>query len=122
MPRCQRHADADRQAVAERTGRGLDARHLAALRVAAEDPVPGGRTSSARPSGKIALVGEHGVEREAAVPLAQDAAVARAPLRLLRAVAQHVVVEDAQISSGDIEEPTWPRSPPASASTMRRRR
>jgi hypothetical protein len=42
------------------------------------------------------LVGEDCVEREAAVSLAQDEAVSAAPIGLLRTVAQHIVIEDAQ--------------------------
>ena len=37
--RGQRHADADRQAVAERAGGGLDARNLAGFGMAAEDRI-----------------------------------------------------------------------------------
>ena len=42
-----------------------------------------------------APIGQHGVERQAAMALAQDEAVALAPPRLGRIMAQEVVVEDA---------------------------
>ena len=42
--RRERHADADRKPVAERAGRGLDSRDLAALGMAAQDASRRGRT------------------------------------------------------------------------------
>src|SRR5262249_26164161 len=44
---------------------------------------------------EIALVGEHGVKRQAPVSLAENKAVALRPLRLLRPMPQDVVVEHA---------------------------
>ena len=83
MRAAQRHAEADRKAVAERAGRGLDARNLAGLGMAAQDRVAVAEGVE-RLEREEALVGQHGVEREAAVALAQDHAVAIAPLRLVR--------------------------------------
>ena len=50
-PRGQRKPDADRQAMAERAGRGLDARHHAVFRMAAENAV-GAANPSSSDSGK----------------------------------------------------------------------
>ena len=82
-PQVEGHPEADGQAVAERAGTGLNARHLVGVRVAAEDAV-GGAEAVQLPVGEEALVREDRVEGEAAVPLAQDAAVAAGPLRVAR--------------------------------------
>ena len=91
----QRHAEADATARARGAGAGLDAGHLVRVRVAAENAV---RRAEAVEFGlrEEALVREHGVERETAVALAEDAAIAAGPLRFARVEAQHVVVEDAE--------------------------
>src|SRR5581483_46262 len=93
--RGERHPDADRQSVAKRAGRGLDAWNLAALRMAAEDAVDAAEGVELFGLDET-LVGEQRVEREAAVALAEDAAVALGPVRPRGVVAHHVVVEDAQ--------------------------
>src|SRR5262249_31457610 len=83
--RRQRHADADRKAVAERPGRGLDAGDLAVLRVPAENralATKGGKFAYR----EIAFVGQDSVKGEPAVALAQGAAIAQWPFRLLRAM------------------------------------
>ena len=90
----ERHADTDRKAVAERAGRGLNAGHFAGFRMAAKDRVAAAERVE-RVDGKKALVGQHDIERDAAVPLAQDHAVAVMPRRLCGPIAQDVVVEHA---------------------------
>ena len=91
--RCEREADADRKPVAQRAGACLDAGrdHLG---MAAED-----RIEMAEPvefgDREIALVGEHCIEREAAVPFDQDEAVAARPFWLGRPMPQNIVVEHA---------------------------
>ncbi len=81
--------------MTERAGRRLDARHLAAFRMAAKD-----RVDPAEPvkllGANEALVGQERIEREAAVTFAENAAVAVRPVRTLRVVEQDVVVENSQ--------------------------
>ena len=64
----------------ECAGRSLDARNLAGLRMAAQDRFATTERIQ-RLDGKEALVGQDHVERDTAVALAQDHAVAVAPLR-----------------------------------------
>src|SRR5439155_5842100 len=73
----------------------LDAEHLAGIRVAAEDAVRRAELVQFAVREKT-LVREDGIEREAAVALAQYAAVALFPLWVLRIEAEHVVVEHAE--------------------------
>src|SRR5882724_9992584 len=74
-PRRERHADADRQPMAERAGRGFDARHLSALRVPTENAVDTAEAVEVVCRDE-AFVGEDCIVREATMSLAQNAAVA----------------------------------------------
>ncbi len=93
--RCQGQADADRQTVAERTGRGLDARDMTAFRMAAK---PGARAALLLQfiDGEEAFIGQQGVLREAAMAFAENAAVALWIARIRRIDSQDVVIKDAQ--------------------------
>jgi hypothetical protein len=93
-PEPHRPPDGDRQAVAERPGRGLDAGNLAGLGMAAEDRVAAAEGVE-HVMREETLLGQHDILRDAAVPFRQDAAVALRPVRLGGAVAQDVVIEDA---------------------------
>ena len=88
--RTQRHADGEANAVAERTGRSLGARHLGAVGVAAE-----GRVELAEGvdflEGKVAVAGERAIEAERGVALAQHEHVAVGRIRLLRIVTHGLV-------------------------------
>ena len=81
--RAQRVRDADRhrQPVAERARRDLDAGHVVAVRVAAEDPVPRQEALQLL-GGEEAVLEQHGVERERPVALREEEAVAPLPLRV----------------------------------------
>ena len=80
--------------MAERTGRSLDAGNFRGFRMTAENRIAAAEGIE-RLERNEALVGEHHVQRDAAVALAQDHAVAAWPFRLVRPKAQHVVVEHA---------------------------
>src|SRR5262245_31834578 len=56
----QRHSDADREAVAERAGRGFDAGDLAVFRMPTEDRAFATERLEFA-GGKVTLVGEHGI-------------------------------------------------------------
>ena len=76
---CQRQPAANWQAVAERTGGQLDAGH-----VMADVPRQGRTVLAVRQEirdRKEAALGEHRVEDGGAVPLADDQAIARGPIR-----------------------------------------
>src|SRR5262249_51719147 len=96
--RRQRHAEPDRQAVAQGAGAGLDARRDG-LGMAAQNGVEAAEAVELLER-EEAAVGEHGIEREAAMALAQDEAIALAPARFGRPIAQEVVVKD----SDDFDE------------------
>ena len=89
-----RHADADRQAVTEAAGGDLDARH-ARLGVSAEDAVETAEFPQFLRR-EEALLGEDHVERKAAMPLAQNEAVAALQRGIARVEVQHAVVEHPQ--------------------------
>ncbi len=84
--RRQRHPDRDREPLAERSGRRLDARREevrgVALHRAAQPPQR--RQQIAR---EVTRVRQHRVQRRDRVPLRQHEAVALRPVRLVRAVA-----------------------------------
>src|SRR5260370_12790811 len=81
----ERPPHADRQTMAESAGRGFDARDLDRFRMAAEDRIEPAKSVEDFEREET-FVGEHDILREAAVPLAQNAAVALRPGRLGRAV------------------------------------
>ena len=94
------HAGGERHAERRSTGRGRARRCRPRRRAPPVSGWPPRNESkwqkrSSSPSVEEALVRQHGIERQAAVPLAQDEAVALGPVRLGRVVAQEVVVEDA---------------------------
>src|SRR6185312_10326851 len=85
----KRETDADRQSMPERAGRCFDTRHHPVFGVPPEDAVGSAKTFEFG-KGKEAAIGEQRVEREAAVPLAQDRAVAAGVARVLRIDAKYV--------------------------------
>src|SRR5262249_3280627 len=89
-----RHADRDRQSVAEAAGGDLDARHFG-IGVAAEDAVEAAELAELLLRKEALLLEQH-IQGDAAVPLAQDEAVATGPFRVLRVVAQHAVEQHPQ--------------------------
>src|SRR5882757_58926 len=91
--RRQRHADADGKSMPKRARTGLDARHDS-FRMASEERI---EMAKAVEFGHVEKpsVRQDGVERQAAVSLAQDEPVALAPAWFGRVVAKEVVVEDA---------------------------
>ena len=80
--------------MAERAGRGLDAGNLCGLGMAAEDRIAAAERVE-RLVGNETLFGQHDIERDAAMALAQDHAIAARPFRFVGAIAQDVVVEHA---------------------------
>src|SRR5204863_161032 len=86
--------EGDRHAVTETAGRRLDARNVM-LGMATEQAVGGAEFPELRFREKP-FVRQNRVERQAAVPFAQQEPVAPWPPRISGVVAQHIVVHDAQ--------------------------
>src|ERR1700680_3557928 len=80
--------------MAERAGRCLHTGNFARFRMATKNGVAVAEGIE-RLKRDEAFVGEHDIEREAAMSFAQDHAVAVAPVRLLWPVAQDVVIQHA---------------------------
>ena len=92
--RIQREPERDRHAVTETAGRRLDAWNVM-LGMAAEEAVGRAEFPQLR-FREESLVRQNRVERQAAVPLAQQEPVAPWPPRISGIVAQHIVVHHAQ--------------------------
>src|ERR1700730_795692 len=107
-PRGQRHAKADGKPVAEGAGAGFDARNDR-FRMAAETRIVMAKAIQVLER-EEPPIGQDGVERQAAMALAQDEAVALAPVRLGRVVAQEVVVEGADDLNQGQGRPDTPSS------------
>ncbi len=89
----ERHPDRDRQAVAERAGRRLDARQVVAARMHAEPAAERAVRGVDLLDVEEAAVGHRDVERAGAVTLAEQEPVAVVPGRAL-GVDLHQVLED----------------------------
>src|SRR5262249_50780052 len=90
----ERHADTDRKTVPESTSRSLYAGHLSSLRMAAKYRVAATERVE-RLERKETLVGQHDIERDAAMTFAENQAIAVAPSRLQWPKAKDVVVKHA---------------------------
>src|ERR1043165_8843091 len=94
-PRIQGHADADGKSMSQAPRRRFYAGYLAVLRMPAQDPIGLAELPQLR-FRKKSLVGEHGVQRQAAVAFAQNAPVTAFPSRIAGIVLENVVIQHAE--------------------------